>query len=56
MIHPSDRLNPDKFEEEVRFTSWIANGEKRQVLYYDGADSVQLGLVIKYVFLFLSYS
>lgn len=56
MIIPIERLDPEKFEEEVRFTSWIANGEKRQVLYHDGADSVQLGLVIKYVFLFLPYS
>lgn len=56
MIHPSDRLDPAKFEEEVRFTSWIANGKKRQVLYHDGDDSVPLGLFIEYVFVFLSCS
>ena len=52
VINPTDRLDPKKFDEDVRFTSWIDRGEKRQVIYHDGSKTEPLGLFIQYFLFF----
>ena len=43
VMNPTDRLDPGKFDQDVRFSSWIDKGEKRQVIYHDGTVTWPLG-------------
>ena len=45
----SFRLDPNLFEPEVKFTKWAQEGKVRQVIYFDGLDSVLLGFVVMLV-------